>query len=308
MSCKVQCRYHPYSNLIEDYRAGDMICSECGLVVGDRVIDVGSEWRTFSNDNPGEDKSRVGGQEDPLLGPNLSTFIGPSPVFGQTKYSGHQNVSNSERALRNAFSSIASIADRINLPNSITFRAKQLFKMVYEGKTLKGRSHDAISAACVYIACRQEGVPRSFKEIVATCSVSKVKISRCFQQILKEFDIKTEMITTDDFMQRFCSNLNLTNMLAKVALHVAKTATDMDIAPGRSPISIAAAAIYVATQVSKHEKKSLKEIADVAGVSKVTIEQSYRLMVPRIYELLPMNLQHKISHNSRKRTFDEMSK
>ena len=22
----------------------------CGLVVGDRVIDVGSEWRTFSND------------------------------------------------------------------------------------------------------------------------------------------------------------------------------------------------------------------------------------------------------------------
>ena len=24
------------------------ICSECGLVVGDRVIDVGSEWRTFS--------------------------------------------------------------------------------------------------------------------------------------------------------------------------------------------------------------------------------------------------------------------
>ena len=29
---------------------GDMICSMCGLVVGDRVIDVGSEWRTFSND------------------------------------------------------------------------------------------------------------------------------------------------------------------------------------------------------------------------------------------------------------------
>ena len=27
-----------------------MICSMCGLVVGDRVIDVGSEWRTFSND------------------------------------------------------------------------------------------------------------------------------------------------------------------------------------------------------------------------------------------------------------------
>ena len=44
----VTCRYHPKAPLIEDYRAGDQICSECGLVVGDRVVDVGSEWRTFS--------------------------------------------------------------------------------------------------------------------------------------------------------------------------------------------------------------------------------------------------------------------
>lgn len=47
---QVRCQYHPDAHLAEDYRAGDMICTECGLVVGDRVIDVGSEWRTFSND------------------------------------------------------------------------------------------------------------------------------------------------------------------------------------------------------------------------------------------------------------------
>lgn len=32
-----------------------------------------------------------------------------------------------------------------------------------DGKALKGRSNDAIAAACMYIACRQEGVPRTFK-------------------------------------------------------------------------------------------------------------------------------------------------
>ena len=47
-SAKVACRYHPDAPLIEDYRAGDLICPECGLVVGDRVIDVGSEWRSLS--------------------------------------------------------------------------------------------------------------------------------------------------------------------------------------------------------------------------------------------------------------------
>lgn len=72
------CYAHPDAHLIEDYRAGDMICSECGLVVGDRVIDVGSEWRTFSNEKSGVDPSRVGGPENPLLsGGDLSTMIGP---------------------------------------------------------------------------------------------------------------------------------------------------------------------------------------------------------------------------------------
>ena len=47
-SARVACRYHPDAPLIEDYRAGDLICPECGLVVGDRVIDVGSEWRSLS--------------------------------------------------------------------------------------------------------------------------------------------------------------------------------------------------------------------------------------------------------------------
>lgn len=76
---KVVCYAHPEAHLIEDYRAGDMICSECGLVVGDRVIDVGSEWRTFNNEKSGVDPSRVGGPENPLLsGGDLSTMIGPA--------------------------------------------------------------------------------------------------------------------------------------------------------------------------------------------------------------------------------------
>jgi transcription initiation factor TFIIB len=78
MSNRVVCPSHPDANLVEDYHAGDMICSMCGLVVGDRVIDVGSEWRTFSNDKGAEDRSRVGGPENALLGgSDLSTIIGP---------------------------------------------------------------------------------------------------------------------------------------------------------------------------------------------------------------------------------------
>lgn len=36
-------------------------------------------------------------------------------------------------------------------------------QQVHDGKNLKGRANDAIASACLYIACRQEGVPRTFK-------------------------------------------------------------------------------------------------------------------------------------------------
>jgi transcription initiation factor TFIIB len=79
MSALVVCPSHPDAPLMEDHHAGDMICTECGLVVGDRVVDVGSEWRTFTNDRGSEDRSRVGGPENTLLGSSdLSTIIGPS--------------------------------------------------------------------------------------------------------------------------------------------------------------------------------------------------------------------------------------
>lgn len=127
-----------------------MICSECGLVVGDRVIDVGSEWRTFSNDKGGEDRSRVGGPENSLLGgSDLTTMIGPArfdlgqvvvkgrqsvsaliyrggasfDAEGNSAYSNRRNISSSDRTLIATFRTISNMADRINLTRTITDRA-----------------------------------------------------------------------------------------------------------------------------------------------------------------------------------------
>lgn len=72
-------------------------------------------------------------------------------------------MSSSDRTLAHAYKEIGSMADRINLPKSIADRANNLFKQVHDGRNLKGRANDAIASACLYIACRQEGVPRTFK-------------------------------------------------------------------------------------------------------------------------------------------------
>jgi len=303
MSARVQCNAHPNAHLIEDHRAGDMICSCCGLVVGDRVIDVSSEWRTFSSgEKTGADMCRVGGPENSLLGSsNLSTIIGPSPVKGgysyfsspKYTYASNQNVGVSEKALVSGFGNITNMCDRINLPDVIKQRTQELFKTVYEGRCLKGRANDAIASACLYIACRKEGVPRTFKEIVAISSVNKKEIGRCFKLILKAHQTEVEIIQTGDFMHRFCSTLGLSKNTQKAATYVAKQAERLDIVPGRSPISIAAAAIYMASYAS-NDKRSRSEIGEVAGVAAITIKQAYKLMLPRAAELFPEDFQFSI--------------
>lgn len=62
-------------------------------------------------------------------------------------------------------------------------------------KLIKGRSNDAIIAACMYIACRQEQVPRTFKEICTVSKSSKRDIGRCFKTILKSFQFSNQINT-----------------------------------------------------------------------------------------------------------------
>jgi transcription initiation factor TFIIB len=39
--------------IIEDHSQGDLVCTECGLVLESRVVDESSEWRTFSDSDKG---------------------------------------------------------------------------------------------------------------------------------------------------------------------------------------------------------------------------------------------------------------
>ncbi|XP_053381051.1 transcription initiation factor IIB-like isoform X2 [Mercenaria mercenaria] len=290
---QIACPEHPDTPLVEDYHAGDLICPECGLVVGDRVVDVGTEWRTFSNEKSNKDPSRVGAAENPLLeGGDLSTMIALDPKdtqmdeFGKPMYRNRRTMNSADRALLNAFREITQMGDRLNLPKMVADRASTLFKQVNDTKSLKGRSNDAVCSACMYIACRQEGVPRTFKEICAVSKVSKKEIGRVFKLILKTLETNVELITTGDFMSRFCSNLSLSSKIQKAATHIARKAVDMYLVPGRSPVSVAAAAIYMASQASE-DKKTQKEIGDIAGVAEVTIRQAYKLMYPKAHELFP---------------------
>ena len=87
---------------------------------------------------------------------------------------------------------------------------------------------------------------------------------------------------------RFCSKLNLPKEVRKLADFIVNKVNDFPTLLGRSPNSIAAAAIYLAADLTGNgNKRSADEIGRVCGAAENTIKQTIKLMLPLQEKLLP---------------------
>ncbi|VEL24788.1 unnamed protein product [Protopolystoma xenopodis] len=63
---------------------------------------------------------------------------------------------------------------------------------------------------------------------------------------MKILETNVQSVSVEDFMSRFCGNLNLNIVVQRVANTLARRALNLNLVSGRSPVSVAAAAIYMA--------------------------------------------------------------
>ncbi|KAF5333152.1 hypothetical protein D9611_002714 [Ephemerocybe angulata] len=287
-----ECR-DPNPNIVEEFGSGDLVCGNCGLVLGDRIVDTRSEWRTFANDE-GDDPSRVGAASDPLMEgmEQLDTVIsfrdGGSGIARELqRAASRQQNSRSERNILTAFRDISSWCDQFSLPKTISDIAKQLYKRSDEEKLLRGKPLEAVIAACIFIACRQAHVPRTFREICNLTHVSKKVLGQCYKALEQAFNLQpgaaaqqhiaSSTITGPEaLLVRYCNHLDLPPNVQGICSDIIVAARKHGIADGRSPVSIAGGAIYFTCLLMNKEKK-IGEISAVAGVSEGTIKLVYRL-------------------------------
>lgn len=250
--------------------------------------------QTFANDE-GDDPSRVGGPSDPLLDgiEQLDTIIsfrdGGSGIARELQRAASRSQNTrSERNLLSAFRDISSWCDQFSLPKTISDIAKQLYKRSDEEKLLRGKPLEAVIAACIFIACRQAHVPRTFREICNLTHVSKKVLGQCYKALEQAFNLNPGAqqnnttgalaISTgpEDLLIRYCNHLDLPPHFQAICKDIIVEARNRGIADGRSPVSIAGGAIFF-TCFLLGKPKSMREITTVAGVSEGTIKLVYKL-------------------------------
>ncbi|RKO83111.1 cyclin-like protein, partial [Blyttiomyces helicus] len=265
-----------------------------GLVLGDRIIDTRSEWRTFSNsEDNGDDPSRVGAAADPLLGSANqldSTMI--SQRDGNTGLSrdlsrvhGKATNEKAEKTLRNAFKEIQAMCERIGLAKITVDSAKQMYKRVDDEKTVKGKNVESVMAACIYIACRQQNSTRTFKEICALTKVSKKEIGRTYKQLQPLLENKIESVSLSAYITRFASALDLPPAVQKAAHQVTEKVDKLGTLAGKSPISVVAGCLYFVAALSPDAGPSAADIAKIAGCTEATLKNAYKILLEKRHEV-----------------------
>lgn len=279
------------SNLTYDESRGEVICGDCGLLVEESMVDTTHELRQFDKS---EKKSRGGAPISmQKFDKGLTTNVGEiSDIYKldssqQTrKYlrlkKWQERVSTSiERNLRLAMAELRRVASFLDLPSVVKDEASRIYNFVLQRGLVRGRSMESVIAACIYAACRSYNIPRTLDEISAASEVERKEIGRTYRFIIRKMGIKVTPSSPRDYISRFASVLHLSPKAQNEALKILKKAEISELTSGRGPAGIAAAALYVAALLND-EKKTQREVADVAGITEVTIRNRYKELLDRL--------------------------
>lgn len=80
-----------------------------------------------------------------------------------------------------AFKKSSRISSLLSLPSAITDRANELFKRILESKMIRPRGSDTLIVTCLFMVCKAEKVPRTYKEMCGVSEVPAKDLGKCFK-------------------------------------------------------------------------------------------------------------------------------
>ncbi|MGQ9624595.1 MAG: transcription initiation factor IIB [Candidatus Bathycorpusculaceae bacterium] len=285
------------TRIMRDYECAEMVCMDCGYVIAAKIADRGPEWRAFDDEQRSK-RTRVGA---PLTftihDKGLSTMIDwhdrdiygkslspgqKAQVYRLRKWQRRIRVSDAtERNLAFALSEITKIANNLSLPKNILETASIIYRKAVKERLIRGRSIQGVTSAAIYLACRQCGVARTLEEIAQASNVSKKEVGRSYRFLIKELNYSIPPLKPSQYITKFSNQLTMQGKVEEIAHKILTAAKELKLTSGRGPTGIAAAASYIAS-VLTGERKTQREIAEIAQVTEVTIRNRYKELVERL--------------------------
>lgn len=284
--------------IITDPERGEIICSNCGHVMVDKIQETMQEWRAFNYTDKGNSRSRMGttsslarhdmglytiiGQTNRdasghnLTAPVLST-ISRLRVWDNRTQLDPSSYLPSHRNFQTTFNNLARSKDKLGLSYAIIEKTAYIYRKAHKRGLIRGRSMQALLAACVYIACREMENPRTLRDLATIMNIKRKDITRSYRMLVLELDFKIPLIDHMKSIIRISNNLDLSEKTKRKAIQIMDKVIRSRVSAGKGPMGLAATVVYFACHVNG-ESKTQREIAKAAGVTDVTIRNISRIL------------------------------
>ncbi|MFX1563123.1 MAG: transcription initiation factor IIB family protein [Promethearchaeota archaeon] len=274
--------------IVHDPQRGELICSGCGLVLSEALIDPRAGVRAFTPEE--RDQRSTNGLPlsqmlpDFGLSTRVSRQIKGSEVSAERAgrieriIKWNSRSSWRRRNLTIAFTEVRRLAEKMHLPGHIRETAAILYRKAYKNDLLRGHSIKAMVAACVFAASKTCGFPLTLDFVLKTSDEEERVIKRCYVLLFKTLDLKPKRQNLAEIVPRFTNILGLSTPIEKRATEILAVASEKLRLSGKDPKGYVAAAIYIAAkQLGK--SRSQQSVATAVGVTEVTLRSRYRELV-----------------------------
>jgi transcription initiation factor TFIIB len=283
-------------NLVTDETNGEVVCSQCGLVIIENALDRAPEWRAYTLEER-RSKSRTGApirysHFDKGLHTTIRGFKDASGnslsskakrrAWRLRKWQNRSRVRDSRnRNLMQAMNELQILSEKLHISSSVKELAAVIYRKALDEDLTRGRSIAAIVAASMYAACRFTKTPKTLNDVVAVSARSRGEVSRGYRLLVRT--LKIEMPSHDplNYVSRIATKAEIPGKVQGVAVDILRKAKRKRITMGKDPVGVASAVLYIACQL-EGENVTQKEIAEAAGVTEVTLRNRRKELVEKL--------------------------
>jgi transcription initiation factor TFIIB len=293
IKCSVCGRMH---TSITDPESGEVLCNYCGLVIAERNLDLANPERRAFTTEESDKRARTGAPTSlsrhdrglpTLMGKPTRDAAGQK--LGANSHTTYKRLktwddrvqlhSSTDRNLLRAFSELSMLRDKLGLSDSLVEEIAYMYRKVEDRGIVRGRTIRGMLVACVYVACRRSGHPRTLKDISAKSNISRKDIAKNCRLVMEELGITSSLV---DPMKCIIRVANAAQLGERTTRHAFKMMSELlrkkTLTAGKDPMGLAASILYIATKETGETKTQL-DMAKASGVTEVTIRNRIRALV-----------------------------
>ena len=280
------------NKMITDIESGEIICSNCGTVVYDKMQDTTRPERLAFTAEEKHNKSRTGSPISlAIAGMGLATLISKNdrdasgrPLNTEMRAimqrlrtwdSRTHSHGCDERNFIKAFNELNIINDKLALSEAVVEKAAYIYRKARDRRLIRGRSISGIMAAAIYAACREVGSPYTLREIADTSDSKRKDIAKNYRKLIIDLDLKCPNADPMKCISKIANKANLSENTKRRAIQIMNEVSKRQIAAGKDPMGLAASIIYTSC-LKTGESTSQMRIAYASGVTVMTIRKRFK--------------------------------